>query len=149
MISDGYAYWDDEEYEFFKSLDDNDKLLYIYDLFINDEFDYSNLESDIEVEFEDDSDSVIKDVQVVFSDDSIKIIGNSLTLQNKVATDLFLNGLILTDKDTIVKETKDGIRIILSYKLIGISLPISLNWHYVISSMTLFHIYLYGILIEY
>ena len=127
--------------------------MYIYDLFINDEFDYSNLESDIEVEFEDefedDSDSVIKDVQVVFSDDSIKIIGNSLTLQNKVATDLFLNGLILTDKDTIVKETKDGIRIILSYKLISVSLPISLNWHYVISSMTLFHIYLYGILIEY
>ena len=149
MISDGYTYWDDEEYEFFKSLDDNDKLLYIYDLFINDEFDYSNLESDIEVEFEDDSDSIIKDVQVVFSDDSIKIIGNSLTLQNKVATDLFLNGLILTDKDTIVKETKDGIRIILSYKLIGVSLPISLNWHYVISSMTLFHIYPYGILIEY
>jgi len=149
MISDGYAYWDDEEYEFFKSLDDNDKLLYIYDLFINDEFDYSNLESDIEVEFEDDSDSVIKDVQVVFSDDSIKIIGNSLTLQNKVATDLFLNGLIITDKDTIVKETKDGIRIILSYKLIGVSLPISLNWNYVISSMTLFHIYPYGILIEY
>lgn len=127
MISDGYAYWDDKEYEFFKSLDDNDKLLYIYDLFINDEFDYSNLESDIEVEFEDDSNNIVKDVQVVFSDDSIQIIGNSLTLQNKVATDLFLNGLILTDKDTIVKETKDGIRIILSYKLIGVSLPISLN----------------------
>ena len=127
MISDGYAYWDDEEYEFFKSLDDNDKLLYIYDLFINDEFDYSDLESEIEVTFEDDSNNVIEDIQVVFSDDSVKIIGNNLKLQSKVVTDLFLNGLVLTDRIVDVDESSDNMRIMISYRLVGISLPISLN----------------------
>ena len=49
-------YWDEIEYNFFKDLDDEDKLLYLYDLMIGDFKDEYYGEDEIEFDFEEDDD---------------------------------------------------------------------------------------------
>lgn len=121
MIRD--EYWDEIEYNFFKDLDDEDKLLYLYDLMIGDFSD--EYYGEIEFDFEEDSDEIRQEVLATFDESGhISITGSSKDTLTKVAMDMVMNGLILSDK--VVSETQDG-GYLLQYKIIGNSTPISVN----------------------
>jgi len=123
MIRD--EYWDEIEYNFFKDLDDEDKLLYLYDLMIGDFSDEYYGDSEIEFDFEEDSDEIRQEVLATFNESGhISITGSSKDTLTKVAMDMVMNGLILSDK--VVSETQDG-GYLLQYKIIGNSTPISVN----------------------
>jgi hypothetical protein len=153
------TYWDKAEYNFFETLEDEDKLIYLYDLMIG-EFSYMEIHNEMEdldkqekdisemfkqlgeaaADFSDDDeeeDSDIWDFETERSEvkieflkevDSnyISIIGPTLELLLKVANDLQMNGMILTDKE--IEFTKyEPWNVILTYKLIGNGPPFSIN----------------------
>ena len=152
------TYWDKAEYNFFETLEDEDKLIYLYDLMIG-EFSYMEIHNEMEdldkqekdisemfkqlgeaaADFNDDEeeDSDIWDFETERSEvkieflkevDSnyISIIGPTLELLLKVANDLQMNGMILTDKE--IEFTKyEPWNVILTYKLIGNGPPFSIN----------------------
>ena len=153
------TYWDKAEYNFFETLEDEDKLIYLYDLMIG-EFSYMEIHNEMEdldkqekdisemfkqlgeaaADFNDDDeeeDSDIWDFETERSEvkieflkevdsDYISIIGPTLELLLKVANDLQMNGMILTDKE--IEFTKyEPWNVILTYKLIGNGPPFSIN----------------------
>ena len=118
-------YWDEIEYNFFKDLDDEDKLLYLYDLMIGDFKDEYYGEDEIEFDFEEDDDEIRHEVLAIFDKSGhISITGVSEELLRKVANDMVMNGLILSDR-TLYKMD-DG-EYLLQYKVVGNAPPISLN----------------------
>jgi hypothetical protein len=141
------TYWDESEFEFFSTLEDNDKLMYIYDLCIGEhlggmEFgtdkDMLNLmndalksmgdtEDDDELEPDFDSrDSIRNPVTVQISTDKLIITGPTLDVILKVARDMEMNGMMLSDRE--IEFTKfEPWDVILSYNLIGQGPAISLN----------------------
>jgi len=147
------TYWDKSEFGFFETLEDEDKLLYLYDLMIG-EFAYMEIHNEMEAldaeerdleellraaerseGLDDDSDiwdyeTDRKEVKVAFEDgedcDMIKITGPTLDVLLKVASDLIMNGMILMDKKITFTKYKPW-DTILTYKLIGQTTPISLN----------------------
>jgi len=149
------TYWDESEFGFFKTLEDEDKLLYLYDLMIG-EFSYMDIhnegealdaeERDLEEllraaeqaeGYDDDEDNDIWDfetdrneVKVEFQKgvdtDYINLSGPTLNVLLKVANDLQMNGMILMDKQ--IEFTKyEPWYVILTYKLIGNGPPFSIN----------------------
>lgn len=150
------TYWDESEFGFFQTLEDEDKLIYLYDLMIG-EFAYMEIHKEGEVldkemeeldelfkqaetelnEYSDDEEQDIWDfetdrneVKVTFEDgidsDIIKITGPTLDVLLKVASDLQMNGMLLTDrKVTFTKYKPWGV--VLTYNLIGQVPPTSLN----------------------
>ena len=152
------TYWDKAEYNFFETLEDEDKLIYLYDLMIG-EFSYMEIHNEMEdldkqekdisemfkqlgeaaadMNDDDEEDSDIWDFETERSEvkiefikelDSnyISIIGPTLELLLKVANDLQMNGMILTDKE--IEFTKyEPWNVILTYKLIGNGPPFSIN----------------------
>ena len=99
-------YWDEIEYNFFKDLDDEDKLLYLYDLMIGDFKDEYYGEDEIEFDFEDD-DEIRHEVLAIFDKSGhISITGVSEELLRKVANDMVMNGLILSDRT--LSKMEDG-----------------------------------------
>lgn len=119
MIRD--EYWDKSEYSFFMELDDEDKLLYIYDLMIGDFSDDYYNESD---EFGDD-DSIRTDILVMMDKSGwMSITGPDEALVNKVVNDMVMNGFILSDKHFNLLDDGD---VLLQYKIVGNASPISLN----------------------
>lgn len=152
------TYWDESEFGFFQTLEDEDKLLYLYDLMIG-EFAYMEIhnemeESDDEMreldelfkqaetelnQYSDDEDEEQdiwdfetdrNEVKVTFEDgvdsDIIKITGPTLDVLLKVASDLQMNGMLLTDRNVTFTKYKPW-NVILTYKLIGQVPPTSLN----------------------
>ena len=146
------TYWDESEFGFFETLEDEDKLLYLYDLMIG-EFSYMEIHNEMEALDDEERDleellraaeqaEGIEDddtwnfetdrklVKVTFEDgvdcDMIKITGPTLDVLLKVASDLVMNGMILMDKKITFTKYKPW-NTILTYKLIGQAPPISLN----------------------
>tara|TARA_B110000902_G_scaffold265400_1_gene349621 strand:- start:2278 stop:2742 length:465 start_codon:yes stop_codon:yes gene_type:complete len=154
MVMSESTYWDESEFGFFETLEDEDKLLYLYDLMIGElagmaihnEMEAQDAEMDSmdellrmaeEEEFGESGDNDKWDfeedrnvVKVSFEDgkegDIIKIVGPTLDVIVKVASDLQLNGMILTGRhvDFTKYEPWD---VIVTYKLIGQGPPTSLN----------------------
>jgi hypothetical protein len=140
---DWATYWDDSEFEFFSTLEDNDKLMYIYDLCIGEHLDEIEFEKDNDMfnlmndalrsmgdeELESDSDeddSIRNPVTVQISIDKIIITGPTLDVLLKVSADLQMNGMMLSDRE--ITFTKfDPWNVILTYTLIGNGPAISLN----------------------
>ena len=144
-------YWDENEFNFFETLEDEDKLLYIYDLMIDEpsfmeihnemaQSDKEDIElekllraAEFELEDSEDDYDFKKDrneVRVEFvksvDKDSIYIYGPTLDVLLKVANDLQMNGMILMDRK--VEFTKyNPWGVILSYTVIGNTLPFSVN----------------------
>ena len=142
-------YWDEAEFNFFETLEDEDKLLYLYDLMIG-EFAYLPIHEEMERldaeeaelerlmngEFGDDEEddwdferdrNAVK-VEFIHGevDDIIKLQGPTLEILLKVANDMQMNGMLLTDKK--IEFTKyEPWNVILTYKVIGQSPPFSLN----------------------
>ena len=118
-------YWDEIEYNFFKDLDDEDKLLYLYDLMIGDFKDEYYGEDEIEFNFEDGDEEIRYEVLAIFDKAGyVSITGVSEELLRKVANDMVMNGLILSDRT--LSKMEDG-EYLLQYKVVGNTSPISLN----------------------
>lgn len=127
-------YWDESEFNFFSSLEDVDKLLYLYDLMIG-EFAYEyegNGSNYFEFELEDEMPEPKEriDVQMEFiredEYDTIVLSGGSLYPLEKVASDLMMNGMVLMDR-RVEFTNYDPWEVKLSYRLVGSGNPISLN----------------------
>ena len=138
-------YWDESEFNFFNILEDDDKLLYIYDLLLG-EFAYIDIHNEMaaddkemdaldsllgnaesELSNEEPTDNLRQDVTLTFTDDGkIKFTGSELSILLKVASDMVMNGLILSNQN--VEFTKfEPWGVILTFDLIGETSPISLN----------------------
>ena len=126
-------YWDESEFNFFNILEDEDKLLYIYDLMVG-EFvhEYNSggesINDIFEIEFDEEPmDNIRQDVTLTFTDDGkIKFTGSELSILLKVANDMVMNGLILSNQN--IEFTKfEPWDVILTFDLIGEASPISLN----------------------
>ena len=118
-------YWDASEYNFFIELDDEDKLLYLYDLMIGDFKDEYYGEDEIEFDFEEDDDEIRHEVLAIFDKSGhVSITGVSEELLRKVANDMVMNGLVLSDRT--LSKLEDG-EYLLQYKVVGNAPPISLN----------------------
>lgn len=126
-------YWDESEFNFFSTLEDVDKLLYIYDLMIGEfvyEYEGKDGSFDFDFEPEDDIQDNRIDVRMEFIrdefSDKIVLTGTTLSILDKVAADLMLNGMLLMNRT--VEFTKfEPWEVQLSYDLIGNGSPISLN----------------------
>jgi hypothetical protein len=117
-------FWDESEYTFFCKLTDNDKLLYIYDLFIGEFLDdymgnieYSEDDLLIEVELDD------GDENVSIKIDTVEVKALTDDKANQIAMNIMLDGIIITNP---IKNQIEN-QIIQKYKLIGETNPISLN----------------------
>ena len=122
-------YWDDSEFGFFNTLEDEDKLLYLYDLMIGDfvhEYVGNDIEDVFEIEFEEEPVEPIHQNVTVSFDDSGNIVfaGSNVMLLRKVATDMIMNGLILQNSQ-LSFEDDDTVK--LTYELVGKLEAISLN----------------------
>lgn len=131
MIMAGTEYWDESEFNFFSSLEDEDKLLYVYDLMIG-EFAYEYEGTDIfEFDIEEDTrEEMQMNVRMEFvrekDSDKIVLTGDTLYVLEKVANDLMMNGMILMNR--VVEFTKyEPWEVTLTLDLIGNANPISLN----------------------
>lgn len=81
-----------------------------------------------EIEFDEEPmDNIRQDVTLTFTDDGkIKFTGSELSILLKVASDMVMNGLILSNQN--VEFTKfEPWDVILTFDLIGETSPISLN----------------------
>jgi hypothetical protein len=118
-------FWDEYEYNFFINLEDEDKLLYLYDILIG-EFKNEYLgESDIELELEEDISEIKNDVLIMFDKyGNMSISGPSKEILIKTVNGLMMNGVILSKNST--SKLKDDTWVI-QYKLIGNVPPISIN----------------------
>ena len=114
-------YWDDSEFGFFNTLEDEDKLLYLYDLMIGDfvhEYVGNDIEDVFEIEFEEEPVEPLHQNVTVSFDDSGNIVfaGSNVMLLRKVATDMIMNGLILQNSQ-LSFEDDDTVK--LTYELVG------------------------------
>jgi len=114
-------YWDDSEFGFFNTLEDEDKLLYLYDLMIGDfvhEYVGNDIEDVFEIEFEEEPVEPMHQNVTVSFDDSGNIVfaGSNVMLLRKVATDMIMNGLILQNSQ-LSFEDDDTVK--LTYELVG------------------------------
>jgi hypothetical protein len=144
-IMDWAGLWDESEFNFFKTLEDEDKLMYIYDLCLGDfdsEFIFEPEEyDDVQKAMEDalrsmgesleDAEPQPKEIfrnpiSVSLGIDELTIEGPTLDVILKVASDMQMNGLMIMDRE--VEFTKfEPWNVILSYKIVGSGPPISLN----------------------
>jgi len=114
-------YWDESEFGFFETLEDEDKLLYLYDLMIGDfvhEYVGNGIEDVFEIDFEEEPAEPIHENVTVSFDDSGNIVfaGSNVMLLRKVATDMIMNGLILQNSQ-LSFEDDDTVK--LTYELVG------------------------------
>ena len=124
-------YWDESEFGFFYTLEDEDKLLYLYDLMIGDfvhEYVGNGIEDVFEIDFEEEPleplEPIHQNVTVSFDDTgNIVFAGSNVMLLRKVATDMIMNGLILQNSQLSFED--DAVK--LTYELVGKSEAISLN----------------------
>ena len=122
-------YWDAGEFGFFNTLEDEDKLLYLYDLMLGDfvhEYVGNDIEDVFEIEFEEEDpiEPIHQNVNVSFDDrGNIVFSGSNVLLLRKVASDMMMNGLILQNSQLSFED--DVVK--LTYEFIGKSDAISLN----------------------
>jgi len=121
-------YWDESEFSFFNTLEDEDKLLYLYDLMVGEfahEYNGEDIKNVFEFEFEEEpTDNLRQDIVVSFGlDGKINFLGDDLSVLTKVSSDMMMNGLILSDADVSFEENQ----VRLTYTLVGEGYPISLN----------------------
>ena len=126
---DDNNYWDEVEYNFFNTLDDVDKLMYMYDLMLGDfQDDYNGIDDDSDFEFDEfvDDDTPIRQEVTAAIDKSgyLSITGASVELLNKVVTTMVMDGMILSDKKLAMSDNGE---ISLNYRVIGTTTPISVN----------------------
>jgi|TARA_R110000772_G_scaffold18669_5_gene52747 hypothetical protein len=126
---DDNDYWDEVEYNFFNTLDDVDKLMYMYDLMLGDfQNDYYGIDDDSDFEFDEfvDDDTPIRQEVTALIDKSgyLSITGASVELLNKVVTTMVMDGMILSDKKLAMSDNGE---ISLNYRVIGTTTPISVN----------------------
>jgi hypothetical protein len=149
------TFWDESEFEFFGTLEDEDKLLYLYDLLIG-EFAYIDIhnemvaddkemdaldsllghaESELSNEEDDDSDSwnyekdrneIVVSFLTEGDIEKIQMKGPTLDVLLKVSSDMSMNGMLLMNRD-IQFDSYEPWGVTLTYILVGSGPPISVN----------------------
>ena len=116
-------YWDRDEYEFFNELEDDDKLLYIYDLMLSEVDDFlwggDDVDSDI-------WDELKRETEFSYNTQSpkgVRITAKTLDAIKDIADLMMMNGAIMTE-GTLNITTEN---VIMTYVLLGKSNPISTN----------------------
>ena len=118
-----YDYWDNEEFEFFSTLSDDDKLLYIYDLMISEFTDEFELDYKAEYDSDVENDDKLY-VAISLDNGRVKIAGPSLEVVHKISNLMMVNGMIFTDSEV---DMDDDDIVVLSFTIVGKSYPLSLN----------------------
>ena len=125
---DDNDYWDEVEYNFFNTLDDVDKLMYMYDLMLGDfQNDYYGIDDDSDFEFDEfvDETPIRQEVTALIDKSGyLSITGASVELLNKVVTTMVMDGMILSDKKLAMSDNGE---ISLNYRVIGTTTAISVN----------------------
>lgn len=125
---DDNNYWDEVEYNFFNTLDDVDKLMYMYDLMLGDfQNDYYGIDDDSDFEFDEfvDETPIRQEVTALIDKSGyLSITGASVELLNKVVTTMVMDGMILSDKKLAISDNGE---ISLNYRVIGTTTAISVN----------------------
>jgi len=125
------TYWDSDEYDFFDSLNDDVKLIYLYELlsdYCSDRFtDWDD--SDDDDDWADESEDVepkseSKNLVVISGMDSIKLTGESIDVIEDIARMIMINGVMLSNEK--VDHLSDG-NVSVQYKIVGKTKPICLN----------------------
>ena len=144
-IMDWAGLWDESEFNFFKTLEDEDKLMYIYDLCLGefvDDFVFEENEDEMrdameqalrsmgesleDVDDGEPDESFRNEIKVLVDTDLLTIEGPTLDVILKVANDMQLNGLILMDREVTFTKFEPW-NVILTYKIIGNGPPFSVN----------------------
>ena len=144
-IMDWAGLWDESEFNFFKTLEDEDKLMYIYDLCLGefvDDFVFEENEDEMrdameqalrsmgesleDVDDDEPDESFRNEIKVLVDTDLLTIEGPTLDVILKVANDMQLNGLILMDREVTFTKFEPW-NVILTYKIIGNGPPFSVN----------------------
>ena len=149
------TFWDESEFEFFGTLEDEDKLLYLYDLLIG-EFAYIDIHnemvaddkemdaldsllgqagSELSNEEDDDSDSwnyekdrneIVVSFLTEGDTEKIQMKGPTLDVLLKVSSDMSMNGMLLMNRDIQI-DSSEPWGVTLTYILVGNGPPISVN----------------------
>ena len=123
-------YWDESEFKFYNTLHNEDKLLYLYDLFLGDfenEHLFINELDDTEFGFElDDNPQFRPTVTAAYNSLNKKMVlsGAELDVLVKVAGDLMMNGMLLCG--SVLTINSKGMPI-LTYDMLDNGNPISIN----------------------
>ena len=127
-------YWDESEFKFYNTLHDEDKLLYLYDLFLGDfTSDVLSISESNEIDFDfeldndfDDSDTFRPTVTAAFDaiNNTMVLSGAEVDVLDKVAGDLMMNGVLLCGRVLTVNSKGSTI---LTYNMLDNGPPISLN----------------------
>lgn len=109
--------WDESEYNFFMSLNDTDKLEYVFDFFNFSDEDYEDEFFEFEPEHELMSQNI--NVDIVLTDGHLVISCVNEDILNKTIMMLKLDGMVL-----LLQEVRGDSHV---YRYLGNSTPISLN----------------------
>lgn len=127
-------WWDDIEYDFFKSLPSNDKLLYMYDLYCgdydDDEYnDYDDVDSAIDKDKVFNINELImefEDIPIILTSENkneIHILSSNIESVRVISSKLAMNGIILEKNSEQILNSKCKV----TYRIINITQPISIN----------------------
>lgn len=116
--------WDDEEFDFFMSMSDTDKLEYIYEFF---NYDSETIDG---IDFNSPQSHPL-DIDVIITENAFLIKCDDDVLRKKTIGTFMMDGLILT-----FRENKGNVDI---YNLIGTTPARSVNWQYVMKLRLVWH----------
>lgn len=124
-------YWDAEEYSFFSELNNNDKLMYIYEIMLA-KYSFRFIDNDLDGDFDDfdddfdddSSEDAIDEFELPSANTTIKLTGKNLESLNSIKNLMLYNGLLI--QNSKVEYTDDGY-IVMSLSMLGKSHPICVN----------------------
>ncbi len=125
--------WHEQDYDFYKSLSDKDKLVYITDMYSgffqklgDDEDDVVDESEFIDNDDMDDTDEIGSGNNVVFELNMNNLNRDTLSV-NMFITRLSMNGLILSKNHETVSSTPIKTSLLVTYDIIGKIPPLSYN----------------------
>lgn len=125
--------WHEQDYDFYKSLSDKDKLVYITDMYSgffqklgDDEDDVVDESEFIDNDDMDDTDEIGPGNNVVFELNMNNLNRDKLSV-NMFITRLSMNGLILSKNHETVSSTPIKTSLLVTYDIIGKIPPLSYN----------------------
>jgi hypothetical protein len=125
--------WHEQDYDFYKSLSDKDKLVYITDMYSgffqklgDDEDDVVDESEFIDNDDMDDTDEIGSGNNVVFELNMNNLNRDKLSV-NMFITRLSMNGLILSKNHETVSSTPIKTSLLVTYDIIGKIPPLSYN----------------------
>lgn len=127
---------DEEDYKFFESLPEDEKILFIYDLICDNFYGNGSTGHTIEVDFETKLSTIIESTISEEADVNVLILNNKIILNSNIESnlneyiiDLFMRGYIITHYVLDLEQTElfQKQKFCKVFKLLGIHQKINLN----------------------